>query len=137
MRHLEEEKEEVTGFNKKVTYRDPLSGQIVKKDPYIKRVCRSEGGGNTRYYERPIGSGNLWDAQGNAVGRWDHTKPEGQRFIKDVEHKPYVPTMTEDEKLANKILATENKNKALLAELESVKAELAKKAEVKSKSKES
>lgn len=118
--------EEVIGFDKRVTFRDPKTGQVVRTDPYIRRVCAKEGGGSTRYWERPAGSGNLWDSNGNAIGRWDATKPEGERFQKDAPHVAWERPQTEDDKLANALIAQANENAALKAELEALKAEKAK-----------
>lgn len=127
MRELVQE-EEVKGFDTKVTHRDPRTGQIVRRDPYIKRVCSKEGGGVARYFERPAGSGNLWDKQGNPVGRWDGSKPEGERYLKNAAHIAWERPKTEDEKLAAELISREQENAALKAELAAMKAEQAKSA---------
>lgn len=118
---MEEKQEQF--FNTKVTYRDDKTGQIIKQDPYIMRSCKKDGGGSAHYFERPAGSGNLYDGQGRPVGRWDVSKPEGERFIADAKHIAWERPKTEDEKLASRLIAADAKNKALEAELAAMKAE--------------
>jgi hypothetical protein len=127
MRH-EMEESEVKGFDMRVTHRDPRTGQITRRDPYIMRTVKKDGGGSAQYFERPSGSGNLFDGQGNPCGRWDATKKEGERYDAKASHIAWERPKTEDEKLANALIAADAKNKALEAELAAVKAESAKKS---------
>lgn len=125
---------EVVGFDTRVTHRDPKTGRIVRQDPYIMRTVRKDGGGSAQYFERPAGSGNLFDGQNRPIGRWDPTKKEGERFLAGQAHIAWERPKTEDEKLQAQLIAAETKTKILEAELAAVKAEAKKKAPVKQES---
>ena len=125
---MEQQKEQTKGFDLLVTQRDEHTGLVTNTDPYIYRVTSVEGGGRAKYWERPEGSGNLFSMKGTPVGRWDATKPEGQRFIKDAPHIAFTPPQTEDQKLRSALLAKDAKVSALEAELAAVKAEKEKKS---------
>lgn len=117
----EETKEKKTGFDLIVTHRDEKTGAVIRKDPYILRVCGKPGtDARERYWERPAGSGNLWDKKGQPAGRWDKSKPEGERFIKGAQHTAWEAPLTQDQKIAKE-------NAALKAELAALKAEQDKK----------
>jgi len=123
MRHVpEQEEKKAEGFDLIVTHRDVKTGLVTHSNPYILRVCGEQGNSvKARYWERPKGSGNLFDKKGQPVGRWDASKPEGERFIKGAKHIEWVAPLTEDQKIAQE-------NAALKAELAQLKAEQAKKA---------
>lgn len=108
--------EQVKGFNIKVTHRDPVTGEVTKSDPYTLRQPLGQSGARASYFERPPGSGNLFDPKGNPAGRWDASKPEGKRHMPDAEHVAYVLPPTEDQKIAQE-------NAALKAELAAIKAQ--------------
>lgn len=116
--------EEVTpeGFDLRVDFRHPKTGLVVKRNPYVLRTVK-EGGGSVSYFERPVGSGNIWDAKGNAIGRWDKTKPEGERFLKGEKHIEWTPPETADQKLARESAANSARIKELEMELAAIKAE--------------
>lgn len=121
----EEKKDE--GFSLIVQHRDPKTGAIVREDPYIlRRVSNGAAGGVSSYWERPAGSGNLFNKRNQPIGRWDKTQPEGKRFIKDAPHIAWEPPLTEDQKVSKE-------NAALKAELAALKAEQAKKAQPQKK----
>lgn len=122
-----EEVQAQQGFDIRVTHRDPKTGLITKKSPYIMRAVRKDGGGSAHYFERPAGSGNLFDGQGTPCGRWDASKKEGERYQPDAKHIAWTRPQTEDEKLAQALIAAETKAAVLEAELAAVKAEAAKK----------
>ncbi len=111
----------------KVTYHDRRTGLVAKKDPYILRVV-GEGGNRTQYFERPAGSGNLFNYDGDPIGRWDASKPEGERFIAKAAHVEFVMPETDDEKLARTLATKDVRINELEAELRAIKAESAKKA---------
>lgn len=123
-RGREEEVEEVKeeGFSLLVTHRHPKTGLVTKKDPYILRVVR-EGGNKVRYFERPAGSGNLWNKKGEPIGRWDASKPEGDRFLKGAEHVQWTPPETEDQKLARSVAEKDARIQELEKELAAIEAE--------------
>ena len=118
---IEEEKEK--GFPLKVTYRNSKTNLITKKDPYIMRVVSDGAGGKSELFERPAGSGNLFNKKGEAIGRWDKTKPEGKRFLKDEKHIEWTPPLTEDQKLAKSLISKDARIEELEKELASIKAE--------------
>lgn len=125
MRTLQEEIES-QGFNLRVTYRDEKSGVVVDKDPYILRVAD-----RARYWERPVGSGNLFDKKGNPVGRWDVNKPEGKRFLKGEPHVAFEKPLTQDQKLARELVEKSARIETLEKELSLIKGEAAPKAPAK------
>jgi len=117
-------KEEVEeGFPIKVTYHDYNTGLIKKQDPYILRVVGDNGGSKSEYMERPKGSGNLFDRKGRPIGRWDASKSEGERYLANAPHIAWERPETEDEMLANSVIAANVKIKELEQELLSIKAE--------------
>lgn len=116
------EKEQEKKFDLMVTHRDPLTGQITKRDPYVMYVMKSAEGGKMRLYERPKGSGNLWNSKGEPIGRWDKSKKEGEQFIKGAKHIDWVQPLTKDQQIAKE-------NAALKAEIAAMKAESDKKKE--------
>lgn len=105
------EKEEVVskGFNLVVHHRNPKTGLVEKADPYILRVCDAGNGGRTRLWERPKGSGNLYEKSGKPCGRWIDGKHDSK-----AEHIAFVAPLTSDQKLA----AESIENKVRIAELE-------------------
>lgn len=124
MRYQQEEAEEKSYL--RVTHRHPKTGLVAKKDPYIMRVV-AEGANKSQYIEYPAGSGNLWSSDNGKlkepIGRWDKSKPEGDRFLKGVPHIEWTPPLTEDQKLAKSIVAKDEKINQLEAELAAIKAE--------------
>lgn len=115
-RYDQQDVEEVKpGFNLKTVYRNAKTGKIEKEDYYIARYVK-QGEGSVVYFERPAGSRNIWNGQGEAIGRWDETKPEGQRFIAGAPHIEFVMPETVDQKIARE-------NAQLKAELAAIKAE--------------
>lgn len=121
---LTEETEDVKAWPPKVTYRNRKTGQVERQEPYIMRTVGSKDNRNrVNYLEFPAGSGNLWDAKWNAIGRWDASKPEGQRFLKDAPHVAWVPPETGDQKLAREMAQDRMRIAELEKELASIKAE--------------
>lgn len=127
-RGQEQDEAEVTekGFDLVVTRRHPKTGLIVSSDPYTLRTVKS-GDGKMFLYERPAGSGNLWNKQGEAVGRWDKTKPEGERFMDKAAHVAWVPPETADQKLARSVVEKDAKIAELEKEMAAIRAEAKKK----------
>lgn len=123
-----EEQEPEQGFSRVVTYRNIKTGLVEKADPYIMRVIAADSGGKAKVWERPAGSGNLFDSHGTPIGRWDKTKPEGERFLKDEKHIEWKAPETEDQKLARSVLEKDVKIQELERELAAIKAEKEKKS---------
>lgn len=105
MKDMEEQK----GFDLTVTHRDPKSGAVTKKNPYTLRVIGQGANGKTQLWERPVGSGNLWNKAGEPIGRWEDGK-----FCEGVAHVTFVPAETENVKFAR----TANEQAAKIAQLE-------------------
>jgi hypothetical protein len=116
-------------FDLMVTHRHPKTGQIIKHDPYILRVCGEIGSSEkSQYWERPAGSGNLYDAQMNPVGRWEYEDKviKGKavkvgKLVEGAAHIAWAPPETQDQKISRE-------NAALKAEIAALKAEQAKAA---------
>lgn len=117
-----EEDEKPKGFDLTVTHRHPKTGLVTHSDPYVLRVLAS-GEGKARVWERPAGSGNLWDINNNPIGRWDKTKPEGERFLKDEPHIAWTAPLTEDQKLARSVVEKDVRIQELEKELAAIQAE--------------
>jgi len=119
------------GFNLQVTYRDEKTGQITHTDPYILRVMGEEGSrAKSRMWERPAGSGNLFDKHNNPIGRWV-TKEEkvGGKMIKKgtyvptAEHIAWEKPLTKDQMLSKQMGEQQTRIAELEKELASITAE--------------
>ena len=115
------------GFDLTTHRRDPKTGLVIESDPYILRILGGTDGGKSRVWERPAGSGNLWDKSNQPIGRWDKTQPEGKRFIAGAPHVEWTPPETKDQKLARSLVEKESKINELERELAAIKAEEKKK----------
>lgn len=109
-------------FNKTVTYRDEATGMITHTDPYVLRVGKADDGGKTRTWERPPGSGNLFDSKGNPIGR----RVNGKHVV-DAEHVAFKAPETSDTKLARETLEKDARISELEKQLAGIKAEKEKK----------
>lgn len=132
---LPEEKPE-TGFSTLVTHRDDKTGLVTHTDPYIRRVI-GEVGSNERQtlWERPAGSGNLFNKAGNPIGRWVYEEKivKGKAvkvgsYVPDAEHIAYVAPLTADQKLRQEMTADKVRMAELERELAQIKAEKEKKS---------
>lgn len=103
------EQETQKPFDLVVHQRDPKTGLVIKEDAYNLRVCDAGNGGRTRTYERPKGSGNLFEKSGKPCGRWVEGK-----YVEGAKHVVFVAPLTNDQKLAAENIS----NKARIAELE-------------------
>lgn len=101
-----------TEFDLRTHLRDEKSGVVVRKNPY--RLYYREG---IQYFERPVGSGNLWFKSGEPAGRMIDNK------IQEVEHVAYNPPPTADEKLAMDLIVKDGKIAQLERELEAIRKE--------------
>lgn len=124
------------GFDLTVHHRDPKTGALVNVTPYILRVCGETGSSEKTYlWERPKGSGNLFDKQGNPVGRWvmEEQDVKGKK-IKVGKHDPkaehiaFTPPPTKDQQLAASIAQKDVRIAELERELKAIQAESAPKA---------
>lgn len=124
--HRSEEDQNVIkpkGFNIQVTYRNEKTGLVTHSDPYTLRVV-SASDGKTKMWERPTGSGNLFNSKNEPIGRWViDPKTKRGTFQKDAAHIEFTPPETKDQKLARSLTEKENKIQALEKELQAIKAE--------------
>jgi hypothetical protein len=107
-------------FDLQVTHRDNKTGKVIRNNPYIARVIKAEDGGKTTVFERPAGSGNLWDKKDAPVGRW-----ENGSWKKEATHVEFQVPETQDDKLKRSLIEKDVKLAAALKELEAIKAERA------------
>lgn len=116
------------GFDLQVTRRDPKTGLVISNNPYTMRVIASADGGKTRIFERPVGSGNMWDKKGNPIGRWlTDEKTKKGKFVPGVEHMVFSPPETDDQKLARSLTEKEARIAELEKELSNIRVESKKK----------
>jgi hypothetical protein len=115
-------------FDLQVTHRDEKTGKVFKTNPYTLRVLGSPEGGRTRLWERPVGSGNLFDKKNNPVGRWVVDKDNKQgKYVKDAKHIEFKIPETEDQKLAKTMIEQTSKIAELEKELANIRSEKTKK----------
>lgn len=116
-------------FDLMVHHRHHRTGKLIKHTPYIKRVVGEVGSSErATYWERPAGSGNLFDSHNNPIGRWEYEEKtvKGKtvktgKFIEGAAHVAWEAPITQDQKIAKE-------NAALKAELAAMKAEKEKQA---------
>ncbi len=111
-------------FDLTVTHRDPITGQITDRTPYTLRVIQRPEGGKQQIFERPVGSGNIFTAQGDEFGRWviDAETKEGRHDPK-AKHIAFKMPETKDQKLARELLEKDAAIAELKRELDAIKLE--------------
>ncbi len=119
------------GFDLTVHHRDPRTGALVDVTPYTLRVCGETGSSEKTYlWERPKGSGNLFDKNNNPVGRWEFEERtvNGRKarvgFHKpDAQHLAFVQPLTADQKLKASLTEKDARILELERELKAIQAE--------------
>jgi hypothetical protein len=106
------------GFDLRVTFRDDKTGQVTHTNPYTMRVVAAADGGKTRIFERPVGSGNMWNKKGEPIGRW-----EGGKFLAGEKHLAFTLPETKDQILARSVVEKDNHIAQLERELASIRNE--------------
>jgi len=104
------------GFDLRVLIRDAKTGEVIRHQPYNRHCV-----GRYVYYERPIGSGNLFYGDGKPAGRW--VRGESGEYYADTgaEHR----AITEARELSGlDAQALSEENETLKAELAALKGEL-------------
>ncbi len=122
-------------FDLIVHHRDPVTGLVVKTDPYILRVVGEPGSHEkSSYFERPAGSGNLFTKENLPCGRWVYEektvkgrKLKVGKYEPEAAHVEFVRPLTQDQKLAQSLIESDRRNAALEAELAALRAESEKK----------
>lgn len=116
-----------------VSYRNPKTKLIERKDPYTLRVV-AQGSDRLQLWERPAGSGNLFDKpnlkEANPMGRWVYIEKEknGKKcregsWDAEAPHIAWNPPESADQKIARESMIKDAKIAALEKELAAVKAE--------------
>ena len=103
------------GFDLRVLIRDAKTGEVIRHQPYNRHCV-----GRFVYYERPIGSGNLFFGDGKPAGRW--VRGETGEYFADTAAAHVTVREPEEEKQDMSAMADENET--LKRELAAAKAEL-------------
>lgn len=111
-------------FDLQVTYRDDVTGLVTYSNPYTMRAIKAQDGGTMRIFERPVGSGNIWNKKGEPAGRWevDAASKKGM-YVPGAEHVAFVAPETKDQKLARSLTEKDVQIAALQKELAMIKAD--------------
>lgn len=129
------ETQPVKGFDIKVTHRDEQTGLITHTDPYILRLVGETGSSEKqRLWERPAGSGNLFNKNNEPIGRWVYEdkvikgkKVRVGHYDEKAEHIAFTPPPTKDQLLAKELSEERVRVQELERELAAIKAEKEKK----------
>lgn len=100
-------------FDTRVHIRD-ARGNMVHKQPYKLHII-----GGKKYYERPVGSGNLWYENNESAGRM----LAGNIIDKKADHIDWIPPKTGAEKLYEDLATTKQQLDAARAEIDAIKKE--------------
>lgn len=100
-------------FDLKTHTTDPLTGKTTLTNPYRLRIQNA-----VKYFERPVGSGNLWFENDLPAGRWVTGKIEA-----DAAHVEWIAPISGAEKLQRELADARGTEAALRAELEAIRAE--------------
>ena len=103
------------GFDLRVLIRDAKTGEVIRHQPYNRHCV-----GRFVYYERPIGSGNLFYGDGKEAGRW--VRGETGEYFADTAAAHVTVREPEEEKQDMSAMADENET--LKRELAAAKAEI-------------
>ncbi len=101
------------GFDLRVHIRDPKSGAIVRKQPYRLHVIQG-----VQYFERPVGSFNLWYKSGEPAGRMVDGEPKPE-----ADHVDWKAPRTHDDDLRDKLVAQDAQIDQLKRELDNIRRE--------------
>lgn len=100
-------------FDLKTHTTDALTGKVTLTNPYRLRII-----GASKYFERPVGSGNLWTEADEPCGRWIAGKVDA-----DAAHTEWIAPTTGTEKIQLELKSARETEAALRAELDAIKAE--------------
>lgn len=103
----------------KVQTIDPKTKRVVEKKPFTVYCVKG-----SRYYEYPVGSGNLWYEDRSFCGRKGERSAKGEFDIQVGEaHVKWEPPATADQTVAVEAASLKVENAKLLAELADIKKE--------------
>lgn len=122
-----QETQAVPKFNL-VTHNFDGRGRLRSKNTYRMHVQNG-----AQYFERPVGSGNLWYENNEPAGRVEFlTCPKGiktKSFDFEATHKSYAAPISGEEKLHFENADLKTENAALRAEMEAIRAEQTKRTD--------
>lgn len=108
-------------FDLRTHYWD-ATGKLVKRDPYVLYV--RDG---VQYYERPVGSGNLWFENNQPAGRMSRkTHPDGKshkQFDHAATHIEFTEPLSGEQEMHYELELERMQNAELKRELDAIKAE--------------
>lgn len=112
----------VTKFPLKVHHRDQ-KGHFLGKSPYTMYVKNG-----VQYFERPVGSGNLFYENMESAGRIERIKGKDGKSITakfdfEAAHKEYIAPLSGDQLMQIELAEARKKSEALELELAAIKAE--------------
>lgn len=108
-------------FDARVHIRNEKTGALVKKQHYAWHMF-----GDKKMFERPIGSGNMFNQAGEPIGKWEMNKENGHwAKVSDVQEN------AESYEMVGTVEDLIDENSELKAELAALKAEKETKTEVK------
>lgn len=104
----------------KVVVRDEKSGRVLSKNPYRAHIVKG-----VRYFEHPVGSGNIYFENKQPAGRIEFTA-KGEPLVKEgAAHIAWEPPKTQDQTVGEQNAKLAIENEKLLKELAAIKAEQA------------
>jgi hypothetical protein len=111
------EKDEVPGFDLRSRITDKNGEVLMKQDYFI----HLKGGHS--YYERPVGSGNLYFLSGEPAGRIEISEGGAKVINEKAEHEAWIPPADADAELFEQLKSTQAESAALRKELDAIKKE--------------
>lgn len=99
-----------------VTHRRNGQGHLVHVNPYRAYIVE-----HNRYYERPVGSGNLWLENNQPAGRVEFDKDGKREFKFGAPHQEWTAPPSGAEKVAEELIATQAQLAAAKAELDAIR----------------
>ncbi len=97
---------------------DPITGETKMVNQYRLHILNG-----VRYFERPVGSGNLWFENNQPAGRLVGFTAQGAKVDLTEAHKAYTPPPTGAERIAAELAAKDAALAQAHAELAAIKAE--------------
>ena len=103
-------------FDNRVKIFNEKTGQILAYQPYAMHIF---GDSKEQIFERPMGSGNMYNAKGESIGRWEQDKKTGHWKKFADEHIPTKPIpVNVEERLSEELDAANAEIAQLKSELE-------------------
>jgi len=94
------------------------NGEVLQKQDYFIHLK-----GGHSYFERPVGSGNLFFLSGEPAGRMETNESGGKSINEQAEHQEWTPPLDADGELFEQLKSTQAESAALRKELDAIKKE--------------